>query len=223
MRWLTRRTVLAGGGTLASGLVGRKLPAAERLLDPAAERLLEPPAAKRLLEPPAAERLQGPATERLLNLAAEGLPDATLVPVFPLALAPNIVFVQSDGKERRLSEFRGHAMVLNFWATWCAPCVAEMPALAILSHALAPHDIAVMPLSSDRGGAAVVRRFYETRKISGLPVLLDPKGEAGRAFDAKGIPATVVIDKQGRLCARMDGAADWSAPNVAGRILRLVR
>lgn len=179
MRWLTRRGVLAGGGTLAFGLAGRKL------------------------------------------LAADDLPDATLTPVFPRP-APDTIFVQSDGKERRLSEFRGHGMVLNFWATWCVPCVAEMPALAVLSRALAPHDIAVMPLSSDRGGAAVVQRFYEAQKISGLPVLLDPKGEAARAFGVKGIPATVVIDKLGRLCARLDGAADWSAAGVAERVVRLV-
>ena len=154
--------------------------------------------------------------------AAAGLPAADLTLLVPPVPAPNFVFETSDGAERALSEFRGRGMVVNFWATWCAPCVAEMPALAQLSRALAPHDIAVMPLSSDRGGAAVVRRFYEARGLSGLPILLDPKGAAGRQFNLRGIPATIVIDKQGLWRARLDGAADWSGPAIAAQIRQLV-
>jgi thiol-disulfide isomerase/thioredoxin len=155
-------------------------------------------------------------------LAANGLPNAELRALNPPETAPDIVFQLADGTERTLKDFRGHGMVLNFWATWCAPCVAEMPALAILSRTLAPHDIAVMPLSSDRGGAPVVRRFYEAQSISGLPVLLDSKGAAGRKFDLSGIPSTIIIDKQGRMAARLDGAADWSSPAIAARIKQLV-
>ncbi len=165
--------------------------------------------------------LASPLIARKL-LAADELPDADLTQLMPPVTPPDIAFTQQNGTERRLGEFKGRGMVLNFWATWCAPCVAEMPALAALARTLAPHDVAVMPLSSDRGGIAAVRRFYEGHAISGLPVLLDPKGAAARAFDVKGIPATVVIDRQGRQCARLDGAADWSRPAVAQRILRLV-
>ena len=82
-------------------------------------------------------------------------------------------------------------MVVNLWATWCAPCVAEMPALEVLSKVLAPQDIAVLPLSSDRGGADVVRAWYQQHGITGLPVLLDPKGALVKAFNARGIPTTV--------------------------------
>ena len=156
------------------------------------------------------------------SVAGEDLPPASPTILAPATMAPDIVFQQSDGTERRLSEFLGWGMVVNFWATWCAPCVAEMPALAVLSRSLAPHDIAVMPLSSDRGGAAVVRRFFERERIAGLPVLLDPKGAAGRQFDVQGIPSTVIIDKKGRLRARLDGAADWSSPAVAAKVRQLV-
>jgi len=97
-----------------------------------------------------------------------------------------------------------------------------MPALADLSRILAPHNIAVMPLSSDRGGAAVVRKFYDTQKIAGLPILLDPKGEAARAFNARGLPTTVIIDKKGQLRAKSDGAADWSGPEIAAQIRQIV-
>ena len=85
-----------------------------------------------------------------------------LTPVSPPAEPPDGVFVTADGASHHLSEFRGRGMVVNLWATWCAPCVAEMPSLEALSKALAPQDIAVLPLSSDRGGADAVRAWYES-------------------------------------------------------------
>ena len=144
------------------------------------------------------------AQERLAPLAA------VLQPVNPPADMPPITFYTADGAPHRLAEFVGHGMVINLWATWCAPCVAEMPSLEALSKALAPDDIAVLPLSSDRGGAGAVTRWFGTHDITGLPVLLDPKGEAARLLDARGIPTSVVVDRQGRACARLEGAADWS-------------
>ena len=160
-----------------------------------------------LRKPLAAEELGGMSELRL-----------TEPPVRP----PDIAFVAADESEHRLSDFLGHGMVINFWATWCAPCVAELPALSALARALAPDDIAVMPLSSDRGGAAVVTGFFARHGITGLPVLLDPKGAAGRSWGVDGIPTTVVIDKQGRERARLQGAADWASPQAAARIRALV-
>jgi thiol-disulfide isomerase/thioredoxin len=113
-------------------------------------------------------------------------------------------------------------MLINLWATWCAPCVAEMPELAALSKALAPDDIAVLPLSSDRGGASAVQAFYQEHGITGLPVLLDPKGAAARTWQARGIPTSLVIDKQGRERARLEGSADWSTTAAAARVRKLV-
>ena len=113
-------------------------------------------------------------------------------------------------------------MVINLWATWCVPCVEEMPSLAALSKALAPDDIAVLPLSSDRGGARVVEAFYQEHGITGLPVLLDPKGAAARAWHARGIPTSLIIDKQGRERARLEGSADWSTPAAAAIVRKLV-
>jgi thiol-disulfide isomerase/thioredoxin len=107
------------------------------------------------------------------------------------------------------------------WATWCAPCVAEMPSLQALSKALAPQDIAVLPLSSDRGGAETVAAWYEAHGITALPVLLDPKGAMARAFEARGIPTTVVISTAGKVVARLEGAADWSSPEAQTLIRKL--
>jgi thiol-disulfide isomerase/thioredoxin len=157
------------------------------------------------------------------KLRAEALQDLAhaLSPTNPPAAVPDIVFLSADGKEHGLAEFLGHGMVINLWATWCAPCVAEMPALAALSKTLAPDDIAVLPLSADRGGASAVQSFYREHGISGLPVLLDPRGSAARTWHARGLPTSVIIDTKGRERARLEGAADWSTPAAAATVRRL--
>jgi thiol-disulfide isomerase/thioredoxin len=157
----------------------------------------------------------GAGKAELGNLSALKLTDP------PKAL-PEITFIDDDGAEHHLEEFRGHGMVINLWATWCVPCVAEMPALAGLAKTLAPDDIAVLPLSSDRGGAAAVRKFYKAHEIGSLPVLLDPKGAAARAWGVRGIPTTIIVDKQGRERARLEGAADWATPAAAAKVKALI-
>jgi thiol-disulfide isomerase/thioredoxin len=142
--------------------------------------------------------------------------------VDPPVRPPPIAFQAADGTPHRLEEFVGHGMVVNLWATWCAPCVAELPALSALSHALAPQDIAVLPLSSDRAGANAVRGFFAAHGITGLPVLLDPHGAAAEAWGARGIPMTVIVDRRGMERARLEGAADWSTPAAAELVRRLV-
>ena len=156
-------------------------------------------------------------------LAARDLPDVAgvLRPVNPPREPPDGVFLDANGGEHDLSEFRGHGMVINFWATWCRPCVEEMPSLAALSKALAPRGIAVMPLSSDRGGAAQVSAWYEAKGVTGLPVLLDPKGALARAWGSQGIPATRIIGRDGLERAWLEGAADWSTPAAVALIARL--
>lgn len=139
----------------------------------------------------------------------------------PPVAAPDIRFLDAQGKPHRLSEFRGHGMVINLWATWCPPCVEEMPSLAALSRTLAPDDIAVLPLSSDHGGATAVRAFFAQHDITGLPVLLDPHGDAARALHARGLPTSVVIDRQGREVARVEGSADWSASAAIAAVRKL--
>jgi thiol-disulfide isomerase/thioredoxin len=155
---------------------------------------------------------------------AQDLKDLTgaLQPSEPPIAAPGIEFVDANGGKHHLAEFRGHGMVINFWATWCVPCVAEMPSLAALSKTLAPADIAVLPLSSDRGGAAAVEAFFRKHDIAGLPVLLDPQGAAARAFGVEGIPVSVIIDKMGRERARLEGSADWSTPAAEAVVRKLV-
>jgi thiol-disulfide isomerase/thioredoxin len=155
---------------------------------------------------------------------AEDLDDLakSLQPISPPVAAPDISFTAADGSEHHLSEFMGHGMVVNLWATWCAPCVEELPSLAMLSKTLAPDDIAVLPLSSDRGGASAVAGFFQEHGISGLPILLDPHSAAAHAWNVRGIPTSFVIDKKGRQVARLEGSADWSTPAAGALIRKLV-
>jgi thiol-disulfide isomerase/thioredoxin len=156
--------------------------------------------------------------------AAAELPDLTevLVPIDPPQTPPDGVFLDNGGEEHTIASFLGHGMVINFWATWCQPCIAEMPSLSALARALAPHDIAVLPLSSDRGGAKAVAAWFDQHGVTGLPILLDPRGALSHAWGGQGIPTTHIISRDGKERARLEGAADWAAPGTVELIRKLV-
>lgn len=153
------------------------------------------------------------------NSRAEGALPAPMLAAGPGTPVPELRFRLADGTERTLADYAGRAVVLNFWATWCVPCVAEMPALDALAGAVP--GAAVLPLSSDRGGVAAVQRFYAARGVAHLPVVLDPLGAAARAAGARGIPTTLLIDAAGLERGRVEGAADWGSAGAAGMVRAL--
>lgn len=132
----------------------------------------------------------------------------------PPVEAPDEPFVDGDGRERRLREFQSKGVVLNFWATWCAPCVKEMPALDRLSAMVGSDGIAVAALSADREGAAVVRDFYQRNGIKNLAVLVDPTSKLVLKSGAKGLPTTLLINPAGREVGRVVGPAEWDSVGV---------
>jgi thiol-disulfide isomerase/thioredoxin len=140
----------------------------------------------------------------------------------PRAL-PDLAFLDAEGRERRLAEWRGRGVVINFWATWCPPCVAEMPALDRLAEQVAREGIEVLALSSDRGGRAQVEPFYQRVGLRNLAIWLDPRGAFGRAAGVRGLPTTVIVDRAGMERTRHEGAADWDHPTLVGTIRRLTR
>jgi thiol-disulfide isomerase/thioredoxin len=139
----------------------------------------------------------------------------------PGATLPAFQFFTPDNQARTLDDYRGRGVVLNLWATWCGPCVAELPTLDALAAAVAADDIVVLPLSSDAGGAASVRAFYDGHDIEHLPVLLDPGGAITSAWQVPGIPVTVIFDRTGHPRARLIGGADWSTPAAVARVKAL--
>ncbi|RVT98591.1 TlpA family protein disulfide reductase [Rhodovarius crocodyli] len=134
---------------------------------------------------------------------------------------PDFTFLEADGTSRSAKDFQGKALLINLWATWCPPCVAEMPALDRAAGILAPEGFSVLPLSSDRGGANQVRGFYERTQVKNLPVVLDPRGAAARAFGARGLPTTIIVSKAGEEVARAEGEAEWDDAQILAILRRL--
>jgi thiol-disulfide isomerase/thioredoxin len=142
-----------------------------------------------------------------LAMGAEAmLPLSNITKSQPPAALPDLAFARLEGGAVALSAFRGKPVVLNFWATWCGPCVLELPAL----DQLAASGTMVVAASTDHGGAAIVKPFLAKHGISHALVVLDPGNESTHAAGVVGFPTTLIIDAQGRLRGRLEGPADWS-------------
>jgi thiol-disulfide isomerase/thioredoxin len=138
-------------------------------------------------------------------------------------LQEGLVFTDAEGRETRFEAFRGRALVVNFWATWCPPCVAEMPSLDRLHAQVSRDGIEVLALSSDRGGRAQVEPFYQRTAIRHLGIWLDPRGAAGRSLGIRGLPTTIILDRRGLEVARLEGEAEWDHPAMVAALRRLTR
>ena len=127
--------------------------------------------------------------------------------------APSLRLPALEGGTIELSAFRGHVVVLNFWASWCPPCVEEMPSLEGLHRALAPEGLVVLGVSVDESEREL-RRFVERHGLT-FPVLRDPSGVfAAERYLTEDFPTTFVIDQEGMLRARYIGPARWDAPGA---------
>ena len=163
------------------------------------------------------------ATSATLALARQGSASGgTLVESMPRRALAEAVFHDADGAERRIADFAGKGLVVNLWATWCPPCVEEMPALDRLARQVREEGIEVLALSQDRGGAKAVRAFYGRTGVRHLGIWLDPRGAAARAWGARGLPTTLVVDRAGMEAARLEGITEWDAAPMVARIRALV-
>ncbi|HEX4302709.1 MAG TPA: TlpA disulfide reductase family protein [Rhizomicrobium sp.] len=146
---------------------------------------------------------------------ADAGPPAALAP-FALAKAPVPQVAVSDATGARLSlaSFKGHYVLLNLWATWCAPCVRELPALAHLKTALGKSGVQVIAVDVGRGTPAEARSFLDAHDAKSLDAYVDSNIALLRAFGAYGLPLTVLIDPQGREIGRSVGPAAWDAPDA---------
>ncbi len=133
---------------------------------------------------------------------------------------PVLRFIDGEGRSMTLTDFRGRVILLNLWATWCAPCRKEMPTLDRLQAKLGGPDFQVVALSIDRQGLAVVKPFYHEIGLAKLGIFLDQSGEATQRLGAVGVPMTILIDREGHEVARKMGAAEWDSPEMTGIIRR---
>ena len=137
------------------------------------------------------------------------------------SLAPYVVFQDPAGEPASLQDFRGKPVLLNLWATWCAPCVAEMPTLDAL--AASRDDIEVLAVSQDMGGAAKVDAFFAERKFRMLDPYLDPELSLMTGLNVDTLPTTILYDASGREVWRMTGIEDWEGERAAKLIAEALK
>ncbi len=135
---------------------------------------------------------------------------------------PEFSFIDGAGETRMLADWSGKLLLVNIWATWCAPCKEEMPALDRLEAKLGGENFAVLPISVDRGGLQKPRGFLEEINADNLPLLLDETARLNFKLEVMGLPATLIIDEQGREIARMIGPAEWDSPEAIARLRQLM-
>ncbi|HSA80910.1 MAG TPA: TlpA disulfide reductase family protein [Geminicoccaceae bacterium] len=135
---------------------------------------------------------------------------------------PELSFQDAQGNQVSLANFRGQVVVLNLWATWCAPCLREMPSLDRLQAKLGGDRLQVVALSIDRGGVEQIEAFYEEVGIRHLEIYRDPKATTSRALGAFGLPTTVVIDPDGREVGRVLGPDEWDSDAVVAALQALM-
>jgi thiol-disulfide isomerase/thioredoxin len=131
---------------------------------------------------------------------------------------PELAFTGGDGKPLTLADFKGRVVLLNLWATWCGPCVEEMPALDRLQARLGGPEFVVVALSVDRQGRSLVEPFMEKLGLKSLAMYLDTSSAVMRTLKVRGLPTTVLLDRDGREVGRLEGAAAWDSPEAEALI-----
>ncbi len=126
----------------------------------------------------------------------------------PSSGAPALRLVDLDGRDWSLAQLHGRPVMLNFWATWCEPCRAEMPSLDLMALKYEREGLVVLTVNF-RESAPAIRRFLDAVPLS-LPVLLDRDGAAARAFGVAVFPTTLMVSRQGRPVAEVRGEVDWT-------------
>jgi len=147
---------------------------------------------------------------------------ANFTPEKPPRLSPVYPFFDAQDGELSIADYKGQGVVLNFWATWCVPCIKEMPSLARLKELLSTDNITVLALSQDRGGAKKVIPFLKKLGIEGLDALIDKKGTVARKSGVRGLPLTILVDAEGFERGRLIGIAEWDSPQVVAFVRRCI-
>lgn len=127
--------------------------------------------------------------------------------------APMLLGTDLKGQTWRLADLRGRAVLVNFWASWCAPCLAEMPLIQSLAETYGSDKLVVLAVNFKESGP-VVQRYVQRNSLT-LPVLLDPLGTLARAWGVTVFPTSVLVASDGRVSGLVRGEFDWSGPQAA--------
>jgi peroxiredoxin len=136
--------------------------------------------------------------------------------------APNFTLPGLDGKIVRLSDHKGHVVLVNIWATWCPPCVDEMPSMEALYQELKDENFEILAISIDATGTETVARFMKKFNLS-FPALMDPGGTIKSVYQTTGVPESFIISKQGILVEKIIGPRNWADPEVVRYFRDLIK
>lgn len=136
--------------------------------------------------------------------------------------APATVFTDEIGMDMTLQAFQGQVLVVNLWATWCAPCVEELPTLDALQGKLGGPSFQTLVISQDRGGLNVVKPFVEKAGWKNLKIYLEPQNRFARDAKLRGLPTTMIFDRNGQEIARLEGTIDWAGEEIVSRLQAMI-
>ncbi len=140
-----------------------------------------------------------------------------------VGLIPPAVSLQTlKGDTLALSSLKGKVVLVNFWATWCGPCLMEMPSMQRLYQTFRNDDFEILAISGDFEGASVVKPYVDRLRLS-FPILLDPQLEVNDLFKVTGIPTSILIDRDGIITHKFFGAMDWDSPASQRPITQMLR
>jgi thiol-disulfide isomerase/thioredoxin len=131
---------------------------------------------------------------------------------------PDLPFLDVEDRLANFSDFKDRVLLVNFWATWCAPCVKEMPSLDRLQATIGKDKLIVLPLSLDGPSRPKVVPFYEEKGLINLGIFFDKGRKVMQAADVSILPTSILVDRQGRELGRLEGEADWDKPEAVALI-----
>jgi thiol-disulfide isomerase/thioredoxin len=140
----------------------------------------------------------------------------------PEATSSVVFFLPDGGGEKTLDDYSGKYVLVNFWATWCAPCRKEMPMLSELQTEFGGDSFEVVTIATGRNTPAGISKFFVDSGIENLPRYQDPKQALASQMGIFGLPITVIMDPSGKEIARLRGDADWSSESAKAIIAELI-
>ncbi|MEJ6396879.1 TlpA disulfide reductase family protein [Yoonia sp. 208BN28-4] len=131
-------------------------------------------------------------------------------------------FLTEDGDEAELADSNGKVRVVNFWATWCAPCRHEMPQLADLQTQLGGDDFEVITIATGRNPRPAMEDFFTEIGVDNLPLHTDARSGLARSMGVLGLPVTLILDREGNEIARLQGDAEWNSESAIAIVSAII-
>lgn len=169
------------------------------------------------VEPPAAQTSSAAPQNAVTKVLSTGTMTAFVVKA-DRKPAPEISFLPENGGETSLMAWKGRVVLVNLWATWCAPCREEMPSLARLQTEMGSPEFEVVAIAVDRKGLEASGKFLKEVGATALKLYADPSTELLGKFQAVGLPSSILLDREGREIGRLAGPAEWDSPDAKALI-----